>query len=174
MKIRGAGTRATVAPMDHTPGQGRNVPTRLCPRPLVALALLVATALALALAACSGGGGGGDDTTASSFAPPTTVRDDPGNALTVGQALGVGPSEVHVRGFLVAEEGAPVRLCIGLDTPPQCIGPFLEVHGLDLTKVEGLESSPGGPGPPLRFTSKEVVLVGVPQSGVLTVSEQPG
>jgi hypothetical protein len=144
------------------------------PKRYAALAALVVATLVLA-AACGGDGdddGAGPTTTAA--AGDGNGATDPSKALTVGQALGIGPSEVKVRGFLFAEDGGRVLLCNSLvGTPAQCGGPFLEVQGLDMATVPGVQPVEGA-SPPARFTPEELVLTGVVQVGLMTVTQPPG
>jgi len=59
-----------------------------------------------------------------------------------------------------------VRLCEVLfeSFPPQCGGASIEIRGLDLTTVNGLQVEQN-----VSWTDREVTLTGVLESGVLTV-----
>jgi hypothetical protein len=87
--------------------------------------------------------------------------------LTVEEALEVdsdGP--VRVRGTLFAGTDA-VRLCSAIleSHPPQCGQPSLRVRGFDVVGASNMEQAKG-----VRWTSREVTLVGEVEDGVMTVS----
>jgi hypothetical protein len=69
-----------------------------------------------------------------------------GPPLQIADALAAGTAEpVLVTGALFVEVGNAVRLCgaIAESYPPQCGGERLEVVGLDLATVPGLEEANG-------------------------------
>jgi hypothetical protein len=125
----------------------------------VLLLLAAALALALALAACGGDEGGApvgeltiQEATASTLAGPLTVK-----------------------GYIVAAEGQPIRLCTALleSYPPQCGQPFLVVEGLDLATLEGLSSTDDPSLAQVSWSDREIAFLGEVEGGVLTVSEPP-
>jgi hypothetical protein len=137
-------------------------------RRLISLAALVA--LTGAAAAC--GGGEGSRPTEPAATAAGTVPAAPGPPLTVDEALAASDGAVRVTGYLVAEDGAPVRLCSALaeSYPPQCGVASLVVEGLDLSSVEGL-TTPVEPGyAHTSWTDTQVELDGVLADGVLAVS----
>ncbi|NOY56809.1 MAG: hypothetical protein GXP34_12620 [Actinobacteria bacterium] len=103
--------------------------------------MLVAIALSLAVAACGDSG-----------------------PLTVTEAQSASGNQ-SVVGLLVAD-GDVVRLCEVLleSFPPQCGGASIEVRGLDLATVNGLQSERG-----VSWTDRQIALTGVLESGVLDV-----
>lgn len=80
-------------------------------------------------------------------------------------------SEETVRGYVVAPEGAPVRLCQALaeSYPPQCGGSSIVVEGLDLASVPGLVSTDDPALARVSWSEREVELTGVVADGVLRV-----
>jgi hypothetical protein len=136
-------------------------------RPL--LALLCAVTLAAGLAACGGsepgGAGGGPE-------PPTAS-----DVLSVEEAIASGAEgHVTVRGFLVAADGEPVRLCAALaeSYPPQCGVASIVVEGLDLATVDGLTTPPEPQYAHTSWTDAVIELRGELEDGVLTVGETVG
>lgn len=71
-----------------------------------------------------------------------------------------------VNGYVVVE-GERVRLCEALaeSYPPQCGGAFLEVRGLDVSSIPGIETERG-----VRWTSRPRQVLGEVREGALTVS----
>ena len=71
-----------------------------------------------------------------------------------------------VNGYLVADESR-VRLCDTLaeSSPPRCGGASLEVEGLDIDSISGIESSGA-----VRWSAQPRLLLGEVESGVLTVA----
>jgi hypothetical protein len=114
--------------------------------------LLAALAAALMLAACGlldeapttpGGGGAGVE-------PVLVVRDEPFDDLppvTVADALGRQGTDQRllVRGALFVAADGTTRLCdaIAESFPPQCGGARIEVLGLDLSSIDGLQQANG-------------------------------
>lgn len=111
-------------------------------------------ALVLLLAACTASGSPDDPVTGDDTpAPPAggtpavlVVSADHGPnqpAMSVSQALGHRATDdlVAVTGALFAGADGTVRLCeaIAESFPPQCGGARLEVRGLDLADVDGLQ-----------------------------------
>ena len=97
--------------------------------------LFVVVALAATVAAC----GGGESTPPAAPVPAEPAASD--EVLSVDEALASTFGDpVRVTGFLVAQEGAAIRLCSALaeSYPPQCGGASLVVEGLELASVEGL------------------------------------
>lgn len=96
-----------------------------------------------------------------------TDEDGAASGISVTQARAAGVERpLLVSGYVVAE-GGRVRLCEALaeSFPPQCGGPSLEVRGLDVASVPGLEASDG-----VRWTARPHRLLGVVRDGILTVS----
>ena len=129
---------------------------------------LLAVVLALAAAAC-GGGSSGDAAPAPSAGSPI-----PGGGLTIEEAIAStleGP--LMVKGYLVAPEGGPVRLCSALleSYPPQCGEPSLVVEGLDLATVEGLTSTSEPDLAQVTWSDAEISILGDVEDGVITVSQ---
>lgn len=137
-----------------------------------ALALVGAV---LALAAC--GGSSAPEPAPSSGAPgagaPGAAAPAPGGGLRIDEAIASpldGP--LRVTGYLVVAEDGSARLCDALreSYPPQCGGSSLAVEGLDLRSVEGL-TSPRDPSlAQVRWTERQLSLLGTVEDGTLTVS----
>jgi hypothetical protein len=128
------------------------------------LVMLAAVALGAGLAACGGdeapSGDGGN-------APPSA-----GEIISVEEALASAPEgPVTVRGFLLAAEGDPVKLCAALaeSYPPQCGVASLVVEGLDLSTVEGLTTPTEPDYAHTSWTDAEIRLTGELEDGVLVV-----
>jgi hypothetical protein len=86
-------------------------------------------------------------------------------ALTVAEAVAQGEGHVVVEGPLWAE-GDDVRLCdaVAESFPPQCPSGYLQVRGLDLAAIEGLQAASG-----VRWTDGAVRLNGTLDGNVLHV-----
>ena len=128
---------------------------------------LLAVVLAFAAAAC--GGGGSDAAPAPSAGSPI-----PGGGLTIEEAIAStleGP--LMVKGYLVAPEGGPVRLCSALleSYPPQCGEPSLVVEGLDLATVEGVVQTSEPDLAQVTWSDAEISILGDVEDGVITVSQ---
>ena len=128
---------------------------------------LLAVVLAFAAAAC--GGGGSDAAPAPSAGSPI-----PGGGLAIEEAIAStleGP--LMVKGYLVAPEGGPVRLCSALleSYPPQCGDPSLVVEGLDLATVEGLTATSEPDLAQVTWSDAEISILGDVEDGVITVSQ---
>jgi hypothetical protein len=57
---------------------------------------------------------------------------------SVADALRRAPAgTIIVRGYVFAGDGFPVRVCSGIlrESPPKCVGPFLELRNLDPSRV---------------------------------------
>jgi hypothetical protein len=82
-----------------------------------------------------------------------------------------GRSQETVRGFVVAPEGEPVRLCSLLleSYPPQCGDALYVVEGLDLSSVPELVSTDDPSLAQVSWTESEVELTGTVDGGVLHV-----
>jgi hypothetical protein len=82
-----------------------------------------------------------------------------------------GGSDETVRGYVVAPEGEPIRLCEALleSYPPQCGEPSLVVRGLDLAKVPGLVSTDDPALARVSWSERPVELAGTVEDGILTV-----
>ncbi len=128
--------------------------------------LAVAALFALFLSAC-----GVENRTTSE--PPSI---QPGSGSS-GTAMGPGISVAEARrsrldgpllvnGYVIAE-GSKVRLCEALaeSFPPQCGGASLEVRGLDLASLSGVQSSGA-----VRWSAQPRQLLGEVKNGVLIVS----
>lgn len=101
----------------------------------------------LLLAACAG--------TAATSAPPNgsdpvlVIADGDGGAagMSVADALGHQATDdlVAVRGALFVDADGTVRLCdaIAESFPPQCGGERIEVQGVDLATIEGIQEESG-------------------------------
>lgn len=117
--------------------------------------LTAALLLALLLAACTAAGGP-DDPVDSDDTPPSANGSRPavlviangdasgaGGAMTVSQALGRRGADdpVLVSGALFVNADGTVLLCeaIAESFPPQCGGARLEVRGLDLATIDGVQ-----------------------------------
>jgi hypothetical protein len=114
-----------------------------------------AAAAAAVLLAAGCGGSDGSGTPA-----------EPRGPLTVEEALrSEADGPLRVRGTLIVQDD--VRLCSAIleSHPPQCGQPSLRVVGLDFLGVSNMEQAKG-----VRWTSREVTLVGEVEDGVLTVS----
>ncbi len=105
-------------------------------------------------------------------AGPSGGGDRSGGAAT-GPGISVAQARVSklaqpllVTGFIVAD-GEHVRLCevLAESYPPQCGGQFLEVRGLDVSSIPGVESEQN-----TRWTSRSRQLLGEVSGGTLTVS----
>jgi hypothetical protein len=143
------------------------------------LAAVVAAA-ALAAAACGGSdadssaSGGEPPAAGTGAAPPSQGAPLPGGGLTIEEAIAStleGP--LMVKGFLVAPDGEPIRLCSALleSYPPQCGEPSLVVEGLDLESVEGLTRAEEPQYAHTAWTDAEISLLGDIEDGVLSLSE---
>jgi hypothetical protein len=136
-----------------------------------------AVALAGASAACGGGEEAGPappPAASEPGAPPSSGAPSPGGGLTIDEAI-ASPFEgpLMVKGFILAEQDGPVRLCSALaeSYPPQCGGSSLVVEGLDLSTVEGLTTPSEPEYAHTSWTDAEVSLLGEIEDGVLTISE---
>ncbi len=90
----------------------------------------------------------------------------PGSGITVAHARGLRQAQVQlVSGFVVAD-GTRVQLCEALaeSFPPQCGGASIEVRGLDLNALTGLQESGR-----VRWSPQERLLYGEIRGGVLTI-----
>ena len=140
-------------------------------RVAVALALTVG---ALVVAAC---GGSDDETTPGTKAEPSASVPSagapiPGGGLSVQEAIDStleGP--LMVKGFVVADGSGSVQLCTTLaeSFPPQCGDPSLEIEGLDLATVEGLQRDEADSG--RAWTDTEVSVLGDLEDGAIVVSD---
>ena len=115
-------------------------------------ALLLAALLSACAAPASGpSDAGGEPTTSGGAAPTLVVSDgsasdeDPG--ISVAEALGHRATDdlVVVSGALFVDGEGGVQLCdaIAESFPPQCGGDRIEVRGLDLDAVAGLQEEAG-------------------------------
>lgn len=135
--------------------------------------ILAATAL-LVLAACGGSSTGGSAAqTPATGVTPSAGAPIPGGGLSIEEALAStldGP--LMVKGYLVAPEGEPVRLCAALleSYPPQCGAPSLVVEGIELASVEGLRRTDDPGLAPVTWSDGIVSLLGTVRDGVLTLS----
>lgn len=101
------------------------------------------------------GGDAGDDGQARLARPRS-------GELTVDAALlAPGDRALAVRGFVHEGGGFPLRLCSGLvgDDPPRCVGPFLEVAGIDARSFN-LETGRDAGGRPVAWSDDPVALLG--------------
>ena len=136
--------------------------------------LILAAAAGLVLAACGGASTGGSATqTPATGVTPSSGAPIPGGGLSIEEALAStieGP--LMVKGYLVAPEGEPVRLCTALleSYPPQCGAPSLVVEGLELASVEGLQRTEDPELAPVTWSDGIVSLLGTVRDGVLTLS----
>jgi hypothetical protein len=122
---------------------------------------LTAVIVAVLAAAC----GGGDSGTGASSDPA-------GKPLSVAEALKAAPGDVvRVHGGLIAPDGGQARLCSAIleSYPPQCGGPSLVVHGLDLSSLTGLSHTSDPSLAQVTWSDREIVLTGTVRDGVLTV-----
>jgi hypothetical protein len=121
------------------------------------LLLVVAS---VALAACGGGGAG-----------------PPAGDLTIQEAMdSADEGPLSVKGYIVAPEGGPIRLCSALleSYPPQCGEPSLVVLGLDLETVGGLTSTTDPSLAQVTWSDAELSLLGEVADGVITISKDMG
>jgi len=82
------------------------------------------------------------------------------------------PREVVVRGYVIdAGDGLPARLCSGLHraSPPTCIGPFVDLEGLDENRLALDHRTVGSR--TVVWTPKPVSLAGRRRLGALTVAD---
>lgn len=121
------------------------------------LLLLVTFGLLLAPAAC-----GDDDGDVAAGDGPAVEQLSVTNAAT---ASFDGPVKVRVSGNLYVD-GDSVRLCNGLmeSFPPQCAAPFIQVEGLDLAAVPGVQRNQG-----IAWTDGPYEVTGTLEGGILTV-----
>ena len=119
-------------------------------RPLAPLLSLL-----LILVACS----------SESSGPGSGGRVDPGQAVTVEEALALAEGAVLVRGY-VFEVGGVAEVCdaIAESFPPQCGGARLPVEGLDLASLGQVEEAQG-----VRWTAQPALVSGNLANGVLQV-----
>jgi hypothetical protein len=132
---------------------------------------VLAVTIVLVAAACGGDNTAGGD---PGGVPPSAGAPIPGGGLSIDEAIASTlPGPLTVKGFLVAPEGEPVRLCslLAESYPPQCGGSSLVVEGLDLATVEGLTSTNDPELAQVTWSQSEVSLPGDVEDGVLTVSE---
>ena len=134
----------------------------------------ILTLLLLSTVLVAAGCGGGDSATRDP-APASAGAPTREGGLSIDEALASeldGP--LMVKGYVVAAEGGPVRLCSALleSFPPQCGEPSLVVEGLDLDALDGLKSTArdGGIVAEARWSEQPVSLLGTVEDGVLTVS----
>jgi hypothetical protein len=129
-------------------------------------------AVAVTGAAC----GGDDPAPAASGTPPATGSDStfPADALTIEQALGGGGDlPLLVKGFVVAADGETPRFCSALleSYPPQCGGPSLEIERLDLTSIDGLQSTDDPDLAQVTWSETEITLLGNVADDTITVAD---
>jgi len=103
-----------------------------------------------------------------------TMQEQQQRRTTIEQAIAStlqGP--LMVKGYLVAPEGGPVRLCSALleSYPPQCGEPSLVVEGLDLATVEGLAQTSEPDLAQVTWSDAEISILGDVEDGVITVSQ---
>ena len=93
-----------------------------------------------------------------------------GKILTVDRAKDATGS-VSVKGFLVAPEGKPVRLCSGVleSYPPQCGEPSIVVEELDLATVDGLTKTNDPSLAQVTWSERDITVSGTLDGDVLTV-----
>ncbi len=138
----------------------------------IAMLALLAVAAAIGAAGCGGGSDAG--TPADTGAAPSQGAPIPGGGLSIQEAIDStleGP--LMVKGYLVAPEGGPVRLCSALleSYPPQCGEPSLVVEGLDLATVEGLAQTSEPDLAQVTWSDAEISILGDVEDGVITVSQ---
>ncbi len=131
---------------------GRGLRQMTMPQRLVLVSLV--SILLVACASASGpdtpvddrSGGGGSPAGPTADGRLTIVPDEvDGPALQVRDALAAGDGPVRVAGALFVAGDGRVLLCsaIAESYPPQCGGERLEVVGLDLDTVAGLQEANG-------------------------------
>lgn len=119
----------------------------------------------VAVVALLSAGCGGDDKEDSPTAAPPAAATGPG--LSIDEARRSDLTEpLLVRGALLVRSGE-ARLCSALaeSYPPQCGEPSLEVEGLRLEDVDGLQEAEG-----VRW-AESVKLLGTVDGETLTVSQ---
>lgn len=112
-----------------------------------------------------GAGRGGDDR--ARLARPRAGE------VTVDRALlAAGDRPLAVRGFVHEGGGFPLRLCAGLvgDDPPACVGPFLEVGGIDAARFN-LERGRDARGATVAWSPEPVALLGTVTGPRLAVTQ---
>ena len=103
--------------------------------------------LLLVLAAC--GGASATPTPPDAADPVLVIADGGGNGdgVSVADALGHQATDdlVLVTGALFVDADGSVRLCdaIAESFPPQCGGERIEVQGIDLATIDGLQNENG-------------------------------
>jgi hypothetical protein len=118
--------------------------------------------LAMVLAGCNEAGGPSDD----------TGRPDGSTAISVGEArAGNHEGPVLVKGYLFVDaEGKAILADAILESyPPQPGGALLEVEGIDLADVEGLQTDQGR-----SWTNDMVELLGTVEGKTLVVGAAAG
>lgn len=96
-----------------------------------------------------------------------TGEPTPGSGITVAHARGLRQAQTQlVTGFVVAD-GTRVQLCESLaeSSPPQCGGASIEVRGLSLNSLTGLQELGR-----VRWSPQERLLYGEVRGGVLTIT----
>lgn len=117
-------------------------------------------------ALAGGGAGGGDDDRAR------LARPQPGEVSVDAALLAAGDRPLAVRGFVHEGGGFPLRLCAGLvgREPPACVGPFLEVTGID-ARTFNLQRGRDERGRSVGWSPEPVALLGLVTGPRLAVSQ---
>lgn len=92
--------------------------------------------------------------------------------LTVSAAIGRSPTRpVTVRGFVFMRRGFPPQLCSGRkpSSPPRCIGPFIDLSGLDESRLDLRRGTDGDV--PVAWSDGTVALLGTMNGSAMAVTE---
>ena len=97
----------------------------------------------------------------------TRGRGAMGPGISIEQALRSKLDEPLLINGWLRQHGRDTRLCTSLTdaTPPRCMEPSLVVRGLDLRRVEGLQTEHG-----VTWSTRPTQVLGELWNGVLTVS----
>ncbi len=112
----------------------------------------------LTIAACGGEASPDDDAPASGIGPGITITEAIESELE-------GPLLVNGYLFVDAQEKVIFAESIAESFPPQPGGSTLEIEGLDLSEIEGLESAEG-----VSWTESPIQLLGAVQGEKLIIS----
>lgn len=93
---------------------------------------------------------------------------------TVGDAMLRQPTgAIVVRGYVFANDGFPVRVCNGIQpgSPPECVGPYLELRNLDPSRVPVRKQRRERDGKDVIWSPETVALLGQVDRDRFTVQE---
>jgi hypothetical protein len=128
-------------------------------KPLLALFIL----LALAVAAC----GSEENSEPAPQTTPPIAGIAAGPGISIDEAIAIDSDEPLLVNGNIWAEGDKVYFCdaVAESYPPQCAGVRLEVEGVKLAEVDGLQRASG-----IAWTER-TQLLGVVADGKITVSE---